>query len=541
MKYLALTACLLLVACNNSDNDAGVSVTRVDRETGDRALAALHLAESGEGAVSWGARDFDDGIYTFTDVVFADTARSDADADTGPEGKGGESSSVEVEFDSVSAARMIVAGPRFDDNGDVIFDRLAIEEGRFSSTESESEGTGGFASFVIEEPNAALAADVARGFSGVEMDEDTETDPSAYRFGLIALDGVTAEGTDEETGEDYRFALTRFALDSYDGTTLERLELMGLEADGNSPDIGPIRVRLAELSMDGMGEAFFAPFTEGMRQAMADAAAEPASPAPESDYDPMDAYDRFTMAGLDVNVGGIMVTLDRMTGEIEESGGNIVGTSEMTPLIVRPDTEYPLGAQMALGLGMLGYQQLEFTAAGESVYDRSEDRVYTRGENYFEMSDGFRIETDMDLSGYLEYARAAMTLSMDGPEAPDMTAMFAPLVLNSFILRIEDMSLLDRALTAGSAAQGMSKPELRQQAAAMITLGMLGAPAEIPRPLLTQLSEALAGFINGGGTVTIAMTPDEPVSVATILEQAESEAIDFEAMGITITHTPPED
>lgn len=539
MKYLALTACLFLVACNNSDDDAGVSVTRVDRETGDRALASLHLAESGDGAVSWAGREFDSGVYTFTDVVFTDTASSDEDA--AADGKGSEDASAEVEFDTVHAARMILAGPRFDDNGDVIFDRLAIEEARFSSTDSENEGTGGFASFVIEQPNAVLAADVARGFSGVEADEDEETDPSAYRFGLIALDGVSAEGTDSESGEDYRFALTRFALDSYDGTTLERFELMGLEVDGSSPDIGPIRIRLAELSMDGMGEAFFAPFTEGMRQAMADAAAEPASPAPEADYDPLDAYDNFTMAGLDVNVGGILVTLDRMTGEIEESGDTIVGTSEMTPLVVRPDTEYPLGAQMALGLGMLGYQQLEFTAAGESVYDRSEDRVYTRGENYFEMTDGFRIETNMDMSGYLEYAQAAMSLSMDGTEAPDMTALFEPLILNSFTLRIEDMSLLDRALTAGSAAQGMSKAELRQQAAAMITLGMLGAPAEIPRPLLTELSEALVGFINGGGVVTIAMEPDAPVSVGTILEQAESEAVDFEAMGITITHTPAEE
>jgi len=537
MKYLALTAAsFLLVACNNSDGGDGVAVTRVDQATGDSALAALYLANSGDGVVTWDDRSFDDGVYTFTGVVFTDT-ESGEDADEVEDGEDGD---TDIDFDEVHAARMTVAGPRFDDNGDVIFDRLSIEDGRFVSSDESETGGGGFASFIVESPNAELVADIARGFSG-ESSDDEETDTSAYRFGLIALNELTAEGTDDESGEDYRFAMNRFALDGYDGDTLQRFELMGLEIDGASPDTGPIRIRLAELSMDEIGQAFFAPFTEGMRQAMADAAGEDATASDMPDYDPMDAYGAFLMSGLDVNVGGILVTLDRMTGEIDDSGNTIVGTTEMTPLVIRPDTEYPLGAQMSLGLGMLGYQQLEFTAAGESVYDRGEDRVYTRGENYFEMTDGFRIESEMDLSGYLEYAQAAMRLSMQGQDEFDMDGMFDPLMINRFVLRIEDMSLLDRALTAGSAAQGMSKAELRQQAAAMVTLGMLGAPAEIPRPLLTELSQALVGFINEGGTITIAMEPDQPVSVGTLMEQAESEALDFDAMGLTITNTPAED
>lgn len=536
MKYLALTAAsFLLVACNNSDSGDGVAVTRVDQATGDSALAALYLANSGDGIVTWDDRSFDDGVYTFTDVVFTDLDSGD-DADADEEGEGGE---ADIDFDEVHAARMTVAGPRFDENGDVIFDRLSIEEGRFVSSEDDA-GDGGFASFIVESPNAELVADIARGFSGEDGD-DEDTDSSAYRFGLIALNELIAEGTDGDTAEDYRFAMNRFALDGYDGDTLQRFELMGLEIDGSSPDTGPVRIRLAELSMDEIGQAFFAPFTEGMRQAMADAAGDDAAPSDMPEYDPMDAYGAFTMRGLDVNVGGILVTLDRMTGEILENGDTVVGTTEMTPLVIRPDTEYPLGAQMSLGLGMLGYQQLEFTAAGESVYDRGDDRVYTRGDNYFEMTDGFRVESEMDMSGYLEYARAAMRLSMQDQDDFDMEGLFDPLMINRFVLRIEDMSLLDRALTAGSAAQGMSKAELRQQAAAMITLGMLGAPAEIPRPLLTELSEALVGFINEGGTITIAMDPDEPVSVGTLMEQAEAEALDFGALGLTITSEPAED
>lgn len=532
MKYLALSTALLLVACNGSSNDVSV-----DQETGDSALTALHLANSGDGAVQYGGRSFDDGVYTFTDVVFTDM--SDDEDETSEDGEA--ESGDDVDFDEIRAARMILASPRFDDNGDVIFDRLSIEEATFAEEDGDETGQGGFESFVIETPNAAMVADIARGFSGEDQDSEDETDPSAYRFGLVALEGLSIEGTDDESGGDFAVALNRLALDNYDGEHLDRFELMGLDINGVDAETGPVRITLAELSMDGIGQSFFAPFTEGMREAMAEQAGEVAEAREMSDdYDPMDAYDAFAMRGLDINVGGILVTMDSLTASIDETRDGLVGVSEMTPLIIRPDTEYQLGAQMALGLGMLGYQQLEFTAAAESVYDVDNDRSYTRGDNYFEMTDGFRIESEMDVSGILEYSRRAMNLSMAQGDDFDVAEMLEPLMINRMVMRIEDHSILDRALTAGSAAQGMSKAELRQQAAAMITLGMLGAPAEIPRPLLTQLSEALVGFINEGGSVTITLDPEEPLSVGTIMEDAEANALDFDSMGLTITNEPAE-
>tara|TARA_R110002073_G_scaffold19336_28_gene70828 strand:+ start:3186 stop:4802 length:1617 start_codon:yes stop_codon:yes gene_type:complete len=534
MKYLALSTALFLVACNGSPDTVSV-----DQETGDSALAALHLANSGDGAVLYGARSFDDGVYTFTDVVFTDM--SDSDGDAGAEADSGDADgemSGNVEFDEIRAARMVLAAPRFDETGNVIFDRLSIEEAVFAEPEGDEDSQGGFDSFVIETPNAVMVADIARGFSGEDVDDD-ETDPAAYRFGLVSLEGLAIDGTDDESGEDFAVSLTRFALDNYDGEHLDRFELMGLNINAVDAETGPVRITLAELSMDGIGQSFFAPFTQGMREAMAEQAGEIAEAREVSaNYDPMDAYDAFAMRGLDVNVGGILVTMDSMTASIDETRDGLVGVSEMTPLVVRPDTEYQLGAQMALGLGLLGYQQLEFTAASESVYDVDADRSYTRGENYFELTEGFRIETEMDVSGILEYSRRAMSLSMAQSEDFDVAEMLEPLMLNRLVLRIEDHSILDRALTAGSAAQGMSKAELRQQAAAMITLGMLGAPAEIPRPLLTQLSEALVGFINDGGAVTIALEPAEPLSVGALMEEAEANALDFDSMGLSITNEP---
>ena len=78
------------------------------------------------------------------------------------------------------------------------------------------------------------------------------------------------------------------------------------------------------------------------------------------------------------------------------------------------------------------------------------------------------------------------------------------------------------------------------QTAAMVGMGMMSAPPEIPRPLLSQLSGALTQFINNGGSLTIDVTPPEPVSIGTIAEQVEDGTFDYNALGITFSADAPQ-
>ncbi|HAQ36486.1 MAG TPA: hypothetical protein DCQ53_14160 [Alphaproteobacteria bacterium] len=550
LTHLATSAAIAVLAAACGGNDRS-GTTDVDESTAASALEALHLATSGEGAVSWGGRTFDDGVYTFTDVVFSDLNDDEDDEDDAEDGEDGEDDAVEIdtdmEFDSVRAERMIVAAPRFDEDGNVIFDRLSIEDARFVGDDDDTDG--GFDRFVLEQPNAAMVADFARGFSGEDSDDDANPQVfSTYRFETLALEGLSFVST--EAGEEGEFGLTRFAMEGYTGDRLGLFELSGLRFEGEDPDTGPIVIRLDTIAMENIGPSFMHSLDRGIADAMAaEAGEETDAPAEEFDldtYDPFDAYESFRMTGLDANIGGILVTMDSMSAAIERGRGEVVMTSEMTPLVVRPDTNQPLGAQFAMGLGMLGYQQIELHGASEAVYDEAGDRVFTRGDNYFEMTDGFRIEGESDFGGYLAYAREAMRMSTgdfdeETFDGDAILAMFDPLVINSFVLRLEDHSLLDRALTAGSAAQGMSKEELRQQAGAMVSLGMLGMPAEIPRPLVSQLSSALVSFINEGGTITISVQPDEPISVGALARAAGDGSFDFDAYGITVTAEPADE
>lgn len=542
LSHLSTSAALavLLAACGGNGGSGDGDVTNVDEATASDALSALHLSTSGEGVVSWDEREFDDGVYTFTGVVFTDTSDADDDDDADEEDEDG------AEFDSIRAERMILAAPRFDDDGNVIFDRLSIEDATFVSEEGE-ESSGGFDRFLVEGPNALMVADFARGFSGEEMDDDEDVNFSAYRFETFALEGLNIAST--EDGEDFDMSMTRFAMENYEGERLGRFEISGVGFNGESADTGPIEFAFDEMVIENIGPSLMNSFDRGIADAMATEIGENVTEEPDDfdpeDYNPFDAYESFRFTGLNANIGGIRVTMDSMTAEVDENADEVIMTSEITPLVVRPDTEQPLGAQMAMGLGMLGYQQIEIHGESEAVYDRDEDRVYSRGENYFEMTDGFRIEAESDFGGYMAYAREAMRVSMgmqpDDFDGEDVMAMFDPLTINRFVLSIEDHSLLDRALTAGSAAQGMSKAELRQQAGAMISLGMMGMPAEIPRPLLTELSTALVEFINEGGSITITIDPDEPVSVGELVRAGRDGSFDYDAYGVTIAAEPAED
>jgi hypothetical protein len=546
---------LALVACNNETAPDGgdVQTTPVDETTASSALDALHLASSGDGAVSWDSRTFEDNTYTFTGVTFTfpdDEDESEAVEDDGTKSQDGddtdamdESGTGEDGHNSITAASMTLTSPRFDDAGNVVFDRLSIDEIRIGEHDEEFDGT--LARFIIEEPNAAMASAVALGFSG-ESDIDVEMEEDRWTYGLFAIEGLNISGTDD--GNSFAASLGRLAIDDLAEYTIGRFELLDFVVEGSDDEIGIIDFRLDEMSADGIGQAITYPFAAQFSMMNAALSGE----APNDDiadiptlpegFDPLDAYESAAIRGLSANVGGVTVQLESLTANVEDNGNEVRYVSEMTPLVIAPDTDYALGAQMALGLGMLNYSQLEFISEGASVYERNADRAYTDGENYFAMTDGFRIEIESDMTGLMAYSLAAMQMgyTMEDPDPEQIMSLLEPLVLNSLVLRLEDQSLMDRALTAASAMQGVSKEQLRMQAGGIIALGTMGAPAEIPRALLSEFSTAMTDFIANGGSVEVRMTPEEPVSVADLVAQAEGGNLDYEAMGISITAIPPE-
>jgi len=527
MKFQLLPALALsgLVATTIPASNA-LAQSRADAEA---ALTRMGLLGSESDTFSYERADWSRGRYILSGVVVTDLDVDNKDVDI--------DASEEIRID-----RMIFDAPRIDANDDVVFDGLAIEG--LSMDEPDSDGYVRVARMAVDGPNAVMAADLARMFSG---DEDFEPDWSAYRFDALGFEGFDAQGEGDEG--PYDVSLEEFSLQDYGDIELGRMALMGLSVDATAEN-GPASVRLDELSLTGFRSSAYSELMEaiaggGDEEAVMDAYYRSAF-TPQ-----LDLFDRFALRGLTGDAEGVAFALDNFVGSVDKTGSRYTYSMALDSARLVPDASQPAGAQVATALGMLGYERVEMSMAANTVYDESTGRAGTFGDNFIELHDGLRIEMTQDLGGYDEYyaalpaAAAALQGAAEDEEptaeqADAMVQLMAPIVLHDLSMRIVDLSLLDRALEAGAASQGITTEELRMQTAAMIGVGLLSAPPDIPRPLLTQMSEALTAFINQGGSLTVRATPPEPISIGTVSQQIEAGTFDYDALGLSFSAQAPE-
>ncbi|MCW5724903.1 MAG: hypothetical protein KIS81_08080 [Maricaulaceae bacterium] len=529
MHRFLIAAAAALLALSSCSGDGESRPTRVDAATAETALESMHLAESGDGRVQYAGRSFEGSSFVFTDVVISAPA-------------GDESG------ETVHADRMVIVSPRVDADGGVMFDRLTIEgmavvisqpaesepaepqrggSPKMQAAAAENAGQVRVARIDIVRPNAAFANLIAGGFSS-ETQEDRDIDWSQMAFERFAIEGVDASGNDD--GEPFSVRVAELSFGGFDGARLGRFALTGFGFEGADAETGAISASLRELLIEDFDAS---PFIQALR------AESGFDETPSMLNDPFRGYSNFVMRGLDADIGGLLLAMEMMESRNEtRRNGDIRQTARLQALTLRADPSGNIGAQLAMGLAMMRYQDLRFDGVSESLFEVARDRVATTGDNYFIMRDGFRIDSETDFAGFDEYVRRlnGMTGATEADEisAAMMHALEA-LVLHRVRLRIEDQGLLDRGMQTAAMAQGMTPDQMRAQAAVLVGFGLAAAPAEIPRPLLAQLSEALAGFISNGGAILLEANPAAPVSIGALAAQAGPDgAFDFEALGISV-------
>ena len=509
------------------------SVLAQSRAAADAAMERMGLVGDGNDVVRFERSEFDRGRYILHDVVFTDleTGTDEATGDV---------------TEDLRAERLIFEAPRLSGSGDVLLDGLVIEG--LSAVSDDSGTVFGLDHFEVDGPNALMAADLGRVFAG-EVDEDYEPDWNLYEFDAFRFEGLTGQSTaGEKGGESFDLALDQFVIENYSRVELGRMALLGMRLNGQSPE-GPVRFNLDEMSVIGFKTEAYAEMFDAI------AAGADESAITDAYYDSafsagIDVFDRFAVRGVDLAAAGMEFTLGNMVGEIEQRGSRYISTASLDSARFMPDASQPEGAEVASAIGLLGYEDIELSMEANSIYDEDTGRYWTTGENYLQIRDGLRIEFAQDLGGYDEYFAAlpaAGEAMRDAEEKDDEEAtlqasldLMGPIVLHNLTVRLVDLSLLERALTAGATAQGVTVDDMRAQAAAMVTLGTVGAPPEVPRPLLMQVSNALVTFINQGGSMTIDMTPPVPLSVADIAAQIEAGSFDYDALGLTVTNDTDE-
>lgn len=467
------------------------------------ALEAFGLGA--DSSASWDTMDQRGSVYTFTNFVMA-----------GDDG-------------GFRAATLVLDSPEITDAGP-IFASLELSD---IEVTGEDNGPVTIDGLSITAPEAIGAEVFAALMQGREPAIDTD-ELGITAFGSLSVSGLSLGFSDEEGADTGTLELAQMITDIDTDAGVSDFSLSGLSLNAVTEEGMPVSVSLGRMGITGLSLATLEAYSQGsFGEGLGGLTAVPTE---------LDTYDSAEIIDLVVNAGGILVDMPELSGEIDETRNGFISRSNMPSLTISANPSGgPQAAQFAGILAGLGYEQLVFSAVGESVYDEATDRVETRGDNYFRLEDGFEIRSEQAISGISAYMEG-LAAAMEGAEKPEelndaTMAALQLMVIERFTFSLEDQSLLDRGLGLAAQMQGGTPESLRMQAAGFAAMIPAFTGGMIPPELATDLQMALSAFINQGGTLNFGIEPDQPTSVGDMVMQGM--AGDISGLGLTVSHEAP--
>jgi hypothetical protein len=481
-----------LAACSPEAGPGDRSETRtrpVSEAQAQSALADFGLEE--QGRANWSERRFERGAYVFTDFVMT------------------------LEDGRLTASELILTGPqRLEDQP--FFTALEMQNAVIEAQDGDMSAE----FFSLRDPSEALARKVADLLRGEDSLEGLDEDRSGFGFARLELAALAMQFEDKPAST-LSLTLDALVLEGFEnGETLQSGQLSALALDDRDEQGGPLSLRLGEMQVSGVK-------LDGL---------DDGSPLGASLMSPDQApYETLTVQNLLVSAGGIAITLPDLSASVETLGSGVLSSQlDLPSLTLSPAPGHPQSAEIERSFDMLGYDQLELSASGESRYDPETDRAWTEGANIIRLVDGLTLSFEQDVSGLSAYAAQAEELTAGKSGAtPDPAQLMAPLMIHHFRLQLTDESLMERITAQIAQRSGVSEQQARVQMGAMTRMGLAFAGAQLPAGLVDQAGPALDRFISSGGVLTFEMAPETPVSAAVF---ADYPAPDAQSLGLSITH-----
>ena len=580
MKYLltGVVALTLLTGCGQKDKAGGgatpasvvfsaadlpdVSLHKGDPATAGAALNSLSLAESGAGRLTFSGSKIDGDKAVFNDVVLnlpADTsgptisgpsdeeiadmwAYMDANGDGVADDDSGdtiETLKSQMQTTTEPAIPPVIKAAKLEFDGLGVFDGqtnfslMKLSDITITPAEgSEEQSTGKIASVELVNPSPETAAWVASLLGKGEPAPFPEG--AALSFDRWMVNGVNFNVSDASgTGT--------FTVDSMHISDLktEKAGLMGLsnlkfdftEAAGED-----VKVSLEGFGIKGIDYGLFTKAIEnstgpnGDPGALASAIqADPANPG----------YDVLSLKAFKADIVGASVDMPSLASSVSRDKlgrATKIATEPFTLTIGSRDN--PDGEQFASALSTLGYETLTFSGQGESLYDPDADLVtLVKGKNFWKLNDGFKLDLSGKYAGTKAIA-AAQVQSVDENVDPEamVTAMMDSLVIHQLEIGIDDDGMVDRALNAYAAQSGEDPAAVRSQLSGMFAMApMFAAGTGIDTAVVTELATALSSFVTEPKTLTIALSPKDPIKAQAFVDAASdpSKKLTKEALGFS--------
>ncbi len=499
-----LSTTLILGGCGEKNKSENVKIEKVatrnvDTSEAEKALKLMALNESGAGNFTWSARSGDSGNYTFSNL--------EAETEDGDKGA----------FGSLELKGVHMEGE------DAVFDQMSFND--FTATEDDSKVS--FANITITEPSPALAAAITRSFNGdKDAFDDIEGDVS---FKALSFSGLQVDDEDSVFSMDS----LKIGKSKDDSGYFSMSELnMDMLSDGKK-----VIMKLGSIDVTGVNIDKY----QGLIKAAMDDDGEVDADAMKELMGSINAYDpdfkNFSLKDFNMDVLGLKINLDSMSGKAEKKGSKVIMSQSMSPLTITPpdETKDKDLQEFIEALNSFGYDKLEFTVEQNSELDEKNDTMVVK-DSYIQMKDGFKLSFDYDLVGYKAFAEKAMEMQGKGSKTNPMAAlgMMNELKFNHLRFALKDDSIIDRGFKFAAEQQGGTPEALRQQAKVGLAILPIMAKGEGEKKIAGDLSAALGTLLDDGGTLVIDLNPEEAVNFGEVMKGGMGGNVDVDALGLTI-------
>ena len=527
MKQLMLGAAAIAMvsACNADDTSTStpieqelseIVVRTANPALAPHALAVMSLTESGTGVLTFADSSVEGANATFSDVTIAGA-------------------------DALKAESLVFEGLDMTD-GKANFARMAFNNIVLSDPAGEEDGEVRIANLELINPSPELAAWLA---GALETGEPTTfPDAENISFDSWALSGLS--GNFEDTDGTGSIGLDSIEIRGMSDLKAEQMKLSALSFNFlDSMDDIDADISLGDVTLSNVDAKFLTAIQDNIDDEDALAAAI-IDVMYENPLDP--GYDAVSMTDLKVDVAGADFSMPSMVTFVErnQAGQPVKFVTEEFTMSLNADPEGgEAGAGLAQGLSMIGYENITLTGAGVSEYDPDLDIInFDADQNYFELVDGAKFSFGGMIEGYSEYASQIGTsldfeaLAEGGePDPTAMTAALGAISIHNFEMQIADDSLVNRVFNLVATQMGQDPADLKNQAGAMLSMApMMVQGSGVDVALVSEATTAIASFLDEPGTLTIKLSPDEPLSVATLMENPDPTAFTKDALGFSASH-----
>ncbi len=483
----AVSEPISLVSLSRKDFEKSLNVKpqSIKPASANAALERLDLAKSSEGKFFWSEKSGGNGQYTYKNL----NVRSE------------DGHLVNIGVLELTNVRMDNDSPYFDradmKNVTITAPDSAVTIGNISLSDPSPE----FSRSLME---AIEKIDDMRNLRRLDLDLNMGIEGKA--FGAILMDNILVDGKGGSAGlktlgwrEDAKTGKAAFLLERFLATSQET---------SDSPET---KISIGSVSGTGLDAKAF-------RDIQSDDKTHKQSV--------FDLFGYYAPAAADIAVKDIMVQSSTMTAQTEgvisrsiHRGDNTEVQQVLKPLTLSFSGQPEGGDAYRLWEGVkgAGYEDLIISGSHTVNVDNAA-KAFSITNGNLSLKDGFKL--DYTLSG-------------------QTAAGIDDTTLTGLTLNLTDQSIVDRAFTYFALQQGKTPSKAKMQAKGALMLGGAAAafmaPSGEDQAAITQTVNSLAGFIDQGGQLQIALNPQAPLTLED-MQNIDPMSASPKQFGLTVNH-----